>query len=146
MGAEDAAALKALSREVAEAQAALAPLEEGAAGLRARAVGLEKAVEDAGGAPVKRQRARVAQLKEARAPVLALSGGSLCSGCCDASQGAGQTSAVEASANGHAASLPARPPEHVVGSALGREGKAGCVPSTCARHSNPFYLLCCSAD
>jgi len=28
VGAEDAAALKALSREVAEAQAALAPLEE----------------------------------------------------------------------------------------------------------------------
>ena len=67
MGAEDAAALKALSREVSEAQAALAPLERGAAGLRARAGALEKAIEDAGGAPMKKQRAKVETLKEARA-------------------------------------------------------------------------------
>ena len=92
MGAEDAAALKALSREVTEAQAALAPLEEGAAGLRARAAGLEKAVEDAGGPPVKRQRARVAQLKEARAPLLASLCSSLCLGFCHGCPGAGRTS------------------------------------------------------
>ena len=67
VGAEDAAALKRLSREVSEAQAALAPLERGAAGLRARAAALEQAIEEAGGAPMKKQRAKVATLKEARA-------------------------------------------------------------------------------
>ncbi len=131
MGAEDAAALKALSREVAEAQAALAPLEEGAAGLRARAAGLEKAVEDAGGPPVKRQRARVAQLKEARAPLLALSRESRCLVCCYGCHGAGRTSAVEASTHGHAAPLPACPPQHVLGSELvAKERQAACqVPA-----------------
>ena len=44
----------------------LAPLEEGAAGLRKRAAGLEKAAEDVGGAPMKKQRARIESLKEAR--------------------------------------------------------------------------------
>ena len=67
VGAEDAAALKRLSREVSEAQTALAPLERGAAGLRARAAALEQAIEEAGGAPMKKQRAKVAALKEARA-------------------------------------------------------------------------------
>ena len=64
VSAEDVAALKALSAEVAAAQAALAPLERGAAGLRARAAALDKAIEEAGGAPMKKQRALVETLKE----------------------------------------------------------------------------------
>lgn len=66
MGAEDVAALKALSREVDEAQTSLAELDKSAAGLRARVASLEKAIEDAGGAPMKKQRSRVEQLKEVR--------------------------------------------------------------------------------
>lgn len=62
----DVAALKALAREVAEAQSALAALQKSAAGLRGREAALEKAIEDAGGAPMKRQRALVDRLKEAR--------------------------------------------------------------------------------
>lgn len=66
VGAEDVAALKALSREVDEAQKSLAELDKSAAGLRARVASLEKAIEDAGGAPMKKQRSRVEQLKEVR--------------------------------------------------------------------------------
>ncbi len=66
VGKADKAALARLAEAVAAAEAELAPLDAELAPLQAQVKDLEKATEGAGGAPLKKQRAKVAQLQQAR--------------------------------------------------------------------------------
>lgn len=67
VGKDDEAALARLEAAVKAAENGLAPLEAKLAPLQAQAAQLEGAIEGAGGPPLKRQRAKVAQLQEVRA-------------------------------------------------------------------------------
>ena len=62
----DKAALARLEEAVAAAEAELAPLNAELAPLQAQVKELDKAIEGAGGAPLKKQRAKVAQLQQVR--------------------------------------------------------------------------------
>ena len=64
MGAEDAQRIRALEGDMAAAQKELKPLHDGAAGLHKRAGELQKAIDNAGGPPMKKLRALVSQTQQ----------------------------------------------------------------------------------
>lgn len=64
VNAEDAARLKALEADIARDEKELATLKRKSEGLAARVADLERAIQEAGGEPMKRQRALVAKLQE----------------------------------------------------------------------------------
>jgi hypothetical protein len=64
IGAEEAAAIERLSVDIKASEKDAAPLNKELQPLQAKATALEQGIEDAGGAPLKKQKQKVAQLQQ----------------------------------------------------------------------------------